>query len=73
MLIFKCNKPYVNSPLLPNSSIDTKLGFWNVGLRKYLKFLRQFTKRLKIRVSECCSKLDLQISQIMKKIEIWDF
>ena len=44
-----------------NSSMDTKLGFLNVGLRLQLPFFQQYTKRLKTGIFECCSRTDFPI------------
>ena len=64
---------YVNSHSFPNSSIDWKLRFLNVGVRLYLQSL--CTHKLKAGIFECCSKLDFPIfpnSWKRWKIEIFE-
>ena len=58
---------YVNFPQFIHT---WKLVFLNVGLRKYLNGFWQFTKRLEIRIFECCPRLASQFFQFMKKKKI---
>ena len=68
ILSLKCGQPCVNSPsyfqqwnlnleiTFSNSSIDSKLGLWNLGLRlAVFPSFSQFRKRSQTGIFKCCS------------------
>ena len=68
---------YVNSPLFPNSSIDSKLEFLSIGCRKYLIFFFKLQKDwnsgyLNVAPGWIPKFLSLEI-EIFQEIEIWYF